>query len=390
MIELDPWTATRAFLETVPPEARARSDAYFEGGYWLQLWALLATVGISWLLLHFGLSRRMRDWAARVTRFRSGQIAVYWVQYSVLTTLLGFPMSLYADYLREKQYGFATHDFSGWMGDQLKALALGVVLGAIAVAILYRVFRAFPRTWWAWGAGVIAVFNVIALLAFPVFIAPLFNEYTPLENASIRDRILRIAHANGIEAHRVYEFNASRQTNKISANVSGFARSMRISLNDNLLKRCTPEEIEAVMAHEIGHYALNHVYENVVFTTIVTLLMFLAVRGGFESAVRRWGARWGVRDIADPAGLPLLVLLVAVANFALMPVTNTFIRTNEAEADVFGLNAARQPDGFATVALKLGEYRKLEPSAIEEALLFDHPSGRARILMAMTWKAHQD
>lgn len=387
---IDPIAATQAYLEMVPPDVRARSDAYFEGGYWLQLWSVLITVGVSLLLLQLRWSHRMRSIAERVTRFRSGQVALYWAQYLVVTSVVTFPFAVYSGYVREKQYGFATEDFGGWFGDQLKALALGLVIGAIALVVLYRVFRAFPRTWWAWGAGAGALMSVVAILVFPVFLAPVFNRFTPLEDARIRDPILALAHANGIAADRVYQFDASQQTTKISANVSGFGATTRISLNDNLLQRCTPEEIQAVMAHEIGHYALNHVYENVLFTTVVMVLTFLFIRSGFNWSTRRWGARWGIRDIGDPAGLPLLVLLLALWNFALLPVSNSYIRTNEAEADIFGLNAARQPDAFATVSLKLGEYRKLDPGALEELLMFDHPSGRSRILMAMTWKAYHE
>ena len=387
---IDPIAATQAYLDTVPADVRARSDSYFEGGYWLQMWSVLLTVALSWVLLHFGFSQRMRAFAGRLTRFRSAQVAVYWVQYLIATTIVLFPFTVYADYVREKQYGFATQDFSGWLDDQAKAFALGLIIGAIALVVLYRVFRAFPRTWWAWGAAVLIGLNIVALLVYPVFIAPVFNKYTPLEDARIRDPILRLAYANGIDADRVYQVDASRQTTKISANVSGFGATKRISLNDNLLNRCTPEEIQAVMAHEIGHYALNHIYENVMFTTVVTLITFLLIRAGFNWSTRRWGARWGIRDIADPAGLPLLVLLVVLLNFVMMPITNTFIRTNEAEADLFGLNAARQPDGFATVSLKLGEYRKLQPGPVEEWLMFDHPSGRSRIFMAMTWKAFHE
>jgi STE24 endopeptidase len=123
------------------------------------------------------------------------------------------------------------------------------------------------------------------------------------------------------------------------------------------------------------------------FYTIVVLTAFALVRFAFDRALARWGAGWGVRGIADPAGLPLLMILVTIFGFALTPIANTFIRSNEAEADIFGLNAARQPDGFAEVALKLSEYRKLDPGPVEEFLFFDHPSGRARIHMAMQWKA---
>ncbi|HVS14454.1 MAG TPA: M48 family metalloprotease, partial [Thermoanaerobaculia bacterium] len=141
------------------------------------------------------------------------------------------------------------------------------------------------------------------------------------------------------------------------------------------------------MAHELGHYVLNHVYEMILFFGLVFAAGFAFVAWGFDRALARWGGRWGVRGIGDVAGLPLLGALLAVYLFALTPVLNTYIRVNESEADIFGLNAARQPDGFAEVALRLAEYRKLEPGPIEEWIFFDHPSGRTRIRMAMDWKA---
>jgi STE24 endopeptidase len=137
----------------------------------------------------------------------------------------------------------------------------------------------------------------------------------------------------------------------------------------------------------MGHYVLHHLYQGIVFFTLLILAGFGLLRFGFAWATARWGDRWGVRSPDDVAGLPLMVLLFSTYLFLLTPVTNTFSRTTEAAADIFGLNAARQPDGFALVALKLAEYRKLDPGPVEEIVFFDHPSGRARIRMAMQWKA---
>jgi STE24 endopeptidase len=187
----------------------------------------------------------------------------------------------------------------------------------------------------------------------------------------------------------VWQVDASRQTTRISANVSGMFGTERITLNDNLLNRCSQACIESVMGHEMGHYVLNHGYELVLAFGVVTLVSFAIAQRVFERSRRRYESRWGIRDIADPAGLPLLLLILTVYGFVTLPVANTIIRTNEFEADIFGLNASRQPEGFAEAALKLGEYRKLDPSPWEERLMFDHPSGRTRIFTAMAWKAEQ-
>jgi STE24 endopeptidase len=199
--------------------------------------------------------------------------------------------------------------------------------------------------------------------------------------------ILSLARANGIPAKDVYEVDASKQTTRMSANVSGFANTMRITLNDNLLRRGSPEEIQAAMGHEMGHYVLNHVYKSNMFFLIVIVAGFAFLRSTLAWSLARWGEKWQIRDITDTAVLPLVVLLISIFSFVISPVMNTFIRSQEYEADMYGLNTSRQPDGFAQAAIHLGEYRKMSPGPVEEWIFFDHPSGRARIYAAMRWKA---
>jgi STE24 endopeptidase len=196
-----------------------------------------------------------------------------------------------------------------------------------------------------------------------------------------------MARANEIPVKQVFEVDASRQTTRVSANVSGILGTTRIALNDNLLKQCTVPEIRAVMAHEMGHYVLNHGAKLLTYIGIFILIGFGLTRVLFDVVVRRWGDRWGVRGIADPAGLPLLAWIFCTLLFLATPLLNTVVRVTEREADAFGINTAREPDGMAEVALKLGVYRKLNPTPLEEFIFYDHPSGRARIRMAMDWKA---
>ena len=383
----DPEAATRMYLDSVPDEKRQSSDAYFESGYWLRLWGFLYGIAVAWLVLARGWSARMRDWGEKVTRFRPVHTAAYVVQYTLLTAVIGFPLAYYRGFWREHQYGLATQAFSGWMRDQLVGLGVSLVLGSLLFVALYGVLRRAERSWPLLGAGVMIAFLTFSMLIGPVYIAPLFNDYEALTDPTVRDPILEVARANGIPVNEVYQFDASRQSNRISGNVSGILGTMRISLNDNLLNRCSQAEIESVMGHEMGHYVLNHVYKHLLFFGVVIVIGFSFLRWSFAKVQACCGERWGIRGIGDVANLPLLSALLSVYFFALAPVINTQIRVAEAEADIFGLNASRQPEGFAEVSLKLGEYRKLEPGPIEEFLLFDHPSGRARILMAMRWRA---
>jgi STE24 endopeptidase len=389
-VKFDPVAATNAYLATLPPADRARSDAYFEGGYWIGLWSFLIGAAILVLLLRTGWSRMMRDRAERTIRVRSLQTFLYWTQFSVALYLLTYPWSLYVGYIREHQYGLATQDFAGWMGDETKALALSIVLGGVAIVTLYGVARRLPRTWHIWGAFAAIVFLIIGILIAPVFITPVFNKVTPLTDARVREPVLSLARANGIPADNVYVVDASRQSKRISANVSGLLGTTRISLNDNLLNRTSLPEIEAVMGHEMGHYVLHHAYKIITFYIILIAIAFAFMRWAFSKAHARWGAAWGIRDIGDPAGLPLVALILSIFFFVASPVLVSFIRTIEAEADIFGLNAARQPDGFAQASVKLSEYRKLDPGPLEEWLFYDHPSGRQRIFASMRWKAEHE
>jgi Zn-dependent protease with chaperone function len=379
--------ATNAYLAQIPAEARARSDAYFEGGYWLILWDFLYGAVVLLLVLNLGWSAAMRNLAERITRFKPIQTFVYWLQYLLLTTILGFPLTVYEEYFREHKYGLATQTFGPWMGDQLKGLGVGLVLGGILVVLLFGIVRRLPRTWWIWGAVVTWGFSIFVVLIAPVYIVPIFNKVTRLDDPKVTQPILRLARANGIPARDVYEVDASRQSTRMSANVSGFASTMRITMNDNLLRRGSPEEIQAVMGHEMGHYVLHHIYKDILFIGVVIVIFFALLQWSLNWCLQRWGEKWKIRGIGDTAVLPLVILLASIFFFVITPIMNTQTRTEEGEADMYGLNASRQPDGFAQAAIHLGEYRKMNPGPIEEWIFFDHPSGRNRIYAAMRWKA---
>jgi len=384
---LDPAAATRAWLDSIPRNQREKSDAYFEGGYWLILWNFLLTAAISVFLLASWFSARLRDFSERVTKVKNFQIACYAVPYLLFVYALSFPLNLYENFFREHQYGLATQSFAPWFREQLLGLVLTLIGGTLLVVVLNAVFRRAPRTWWIWGTIVMIIFSGFLVLIAPVYIEPLFNTYKPLTDPKIRDPILAMAQANEIPVNQVFEVDASRQTTRVSANVSGLLGTTRVALNDNLLKQCTLPQIRAVMAHEMGHYALNHGAKLLTYFGILILIGFAFTRVLFDAAVKRWGEKWRVRGIADPAGLPVLALIFSTLLFLATPVLNTVVRITEREADAFGINTSREPDAMAKVALKLGVYRKLDPTPLEEFIFFDHPSGRARIRMAMDWKA---
>src|SRR5439155_25602157 len=199
------------------------------------------------------------------------------------------------------------------------------------------VYLAATLTWWLWATAVVVAGTFFVSFIFPAFIEPVFNKYTPLTDPKIRDPILQLALANEIPVTKVFVVDASRQTKRVSANVAGFLNTTRIALNDNLLNQCTLPEIREVMAHEMGHYVLNHVAILLTYLAIFVLIVFGLTRIIFDAAVARWREPWNIRGIGYPAGLPLLVLVVTAFAFLLTPLPNTITRVRGRDADDFGI-----------------------------------------------------
>ena len=387
-VKFDADKAINAYLATVSGEARKRSDEYFEGqAEWLPAVDALYAIVVAALLLWLRVSARMRNIAQGMTRSRFWQVPIYVAMFLVLTTVLTFPLTVYEQFIREHAYGLSNMNFLQWFGDFAKGFGLTLVGGTIILTLIYAAIRGAGRSWWVWGWLIAMVFFLFVGVIGPVFISPMFNDYYPLKEGPVKTEILTLARANGIPVTNVYEFNASRQSKRISANVSGLFGTTRISMTDNLINRSSPREVYAVLGHEMGHYVLDHALIGITLVGIVFLVGFAFVSWGFRFLTGLFGGNWDVRTIDDPAGLPVLWALFTFFLLVMTPVLNTITRTTERQADIFGLNAARQPDGFATSALKLAEYRKLDPSPWEEIIFYDHPSGRSRITMAMRWKA---
>jgi STE24 endopeptidase len=385
--EFDVERATQAYLDLLTPEQRASSDAYFEGGYVLDVVEVVVGLAIAALFLFTGLSRRMRDLAERITRRRFLQVLLYVELWLLAGAVFNLPLSSYVGFVREHAYGLATQSYGDWLGDRLKGLLVAMILMAPLIALLYLAVTKFRDGWWK-VAGlstfvVILLFSTIA----PVFISPLFNRYTPLAEGPVKSAVYALARANRVPTDNVVQFDASRQTTRISANVSGFLGTTRVSLNDNLLQKTSPAEIKAVLGHEMGHYVLNHNLRLPVYLALVMTLMFFLTHRTMDWALARFGARTGVRDRADPAGLPLAVAILSIYSLLMTPLTNSIVRQAEAEADAYGLNAAREPHGFAMAAMRLSTYRKIKPGYWEEVFFYDHPSGYDRVRRSMQWFA---
>jgi STE24 endopeptidase len=382
----DAEKATDRYLAKVSGAARAKSDAYFEGGYGLEVLDLIYALVVAGLLLWLQISTRIRDWAEDRTRSLTYQVMIYVLAYLVIVTVVTFPLTLYEGFFREHAYGLSNQNLWQWLGDFATQFAVTLIAGLVVMPVFYAAVRAAQEIWWLWGAGITILFFMIYLAIFPVFVAPLFNHYSPLPDSPLKQQILSLARANQVPADNVWLVDESRQSNRISANVAGFLGTTRIALNDNLLKQGSHDEVLAVLGHEMGHYAMGHTTRLLLLFGLVTIIGFAFMNWGFHFATGLLGGNWQVREVTDVAGLPLLAALAGLFLFLATPVLNTVVRTTENQADIFGVNAVRKPDAFATTILKLSSYRKLEPGKWEEIIFYDHPSGRTRIETMMRWK----
>lgn len=377
--------ATEAYLNLLSPGQRKLSDQYFEGGYWLQLWELLWTVGACALLLVTGASERISRWSQRVSHRTWISTPLFIAQIVIALYLLELPWSIYADFLRDHQYGLSEQPFGGWLRDQVVIIGANVIIFGLALTFVYAALRRAGARWWVWATGLSLVTLLSVELILPVYILPLLNDYKPLPEGPVKEAVLSLARANQVPTAQVEWFDASKQTTRISANVAGLLNTTRIALNDNLLHKTSLQEIKAVLGHEMGHYALNHAWKGTILLTLVIGVALALLNVTLDGALRQWGVRLRLTDRADPKALPLAIALFSVILFLLTPLQNLVVRSVEAEADAFGLNAAREPYGWATAAMRLSAYRKISPGPLEEFLFYDHPSGYQRVRAAMIW-----
>jgi STE24 endopeptidase len=384
----DAAQATRAYLDAMPADQAAQTAAYHEGQIWLILWNALVSIAVLWILLATRFAAGLRNWIeARMPKWVAP--LPYAIVFTIVTSLLTWPLAYYQGFVREHAYGLATQSFSAWFSEWLMGFGIGTLIGGIFLWVLYLLIKALKNSWWIFGTVVSAGFIYAMMLLAPVYIAPLFNDYTSLEEGELRDNILALAEENNIPADDVFVFTSSDQSNRITANVAGIGASTRIALGDTLVEQAELDEIRYVMAHEMGHYALGHTQRGMFFMITVVFVGFAFVHFSFGWVNARFGARWDIQNIGDLAGMPLFFALFTIYQLLLTPIQYNYTRIGEVEADRYGLEASREPDGFATTALRLSTYRELEPEPWEEFLFRHHPSGASRVGMAMEWKAEQ-
>jgi Zn-dependent protease with chaperone function len=336
------------------------------------------------LLLATGWSKELRDLSLRLSG--GGYVLgllLYVVLLALLAKLAGLGLDLYSFRL-EHRYQLSNQKLPSWAWDETKGVLVGIVLGGILAEVVYLILRAWPERWWliAWGVF-LALFVFFAQIA-PVVLFPLFYKFTPLEDQELKERLLRLSERAGTRVRGVYEWKLSEKSKKANAALVGLGRTRRIILADTLLAGYSADEIESILAHELGHHVHRHIPKSMVVEAGISLFGFWAAGRVLALAVDR---RW-FTSLDDFANLPLLLLVSSALSLVLMPALNAYSRSKEREADRYALDATGQAAPFISSMNKLAEQNlaEREPKAWVEWLFHSHPAISKRIAAAEEWE----
>jgi STE24 endopeptidase len=361
-------------IELVPnPERQEKAKKYAEISRFLTFAELAITIILLLLLVFGGLSKIL---AGALTLPLVPAAVIYIIILMAAYGLLSAPLSYFSGFVLPQRYGLAHQKFTGWLADALKADALALALGAGIGAVGYWFITIQPQLWWllVWGFVLLVSF-MLSFLA-PIIIVPIFFKMKPLANTELKERLEKLAERAGIKVGGIYIVEFSSKVTTANAALMGMGKTRRIALSDTLLEEYSPEEIEVIIAHEMGHHK-NRDFLRLFLWQAVILFVSFSLTNIITKAVV---APLGFYGIDDIAALPLLVLVLAVLSLLLMPVSNTYIRSRERAADDFSLRLTGQPQAFITMMTKLTDQNLAEavPSRWVECLFHDHPSYNSR------------
>lgn len=365
--------------------ARERARRYSRARHWLILAGLLWTGLLSVVALITGLSARLRDRAARVAPRRIGPVMPYVFASTVLSFLASLPLSYVGGFRLERRYALTNQSTGAWLADQMKRLGVNLALTVPLAQGIYWIMRRYPRRWWALLSALAIPFTIVLSQLAPVLILPLFNKFEPLKDHTLAERIKALAAERRVQVADVLQMDMSRQTNKSNAFFTGIGRTKRIVLGDTMLDEFTPDEIEAVLAHELAHQVHRDVWKLIGVGSLTTVVTSYAVHRLAPPLIRRAGPRTGLdpeQGVGDVAAIPLLGLLLGGVSLVLAPLRNAWSRRAvEHAADRYALDLTRNPQAFVGAMEKLGRMNLADPKppALVKYLLYSHPPLQERI-----------
>jgi STE24 endopeptidase len=365
------------------PEARR----YNRTRRWLGVADFVVGFAFLVVLLVTGWSGWLRDLAYRMG-FRNYSLSLF--MYLLLLLLISKALGIGLDYYGfrlERRYKLSSQRFRSWAWDEVKGFTVGLVMGAVVVELLYFTLRQWPQYWWllAWALFMV-LFVVLAQLA-PVVLFPIFYKFEPLDNEDLRRRLVVLSERAGTRVRGVYRWKLSEKSKKANAALTGLGATRRIILADTLLDNYTPDEIEAVLAHELGHHVHRHILKSIVVQAAITFLGFWAANWVLHYSVDRRM----FEELSDFANLPLLALVSVVLSFLLMPALNAYSRYNERQSDRYAFESIATVDPFISAMNKLAEQNLAErtPSKWVEWFFHSHPSISRRLAAAERWSKMQ-
>lgn len=373
-----------AGLSEDTPEARQYSRIH----RWISIGDTALGIAFLVALLATGWTRTLRDVSFR---FAHDHYTLALFFYVLLLTLIGKAISIPLDtysFRLEHRFNLSNQNTGAWLLDEVKGWAVGLVLGSALAELVYWIIRKSPESWWliAWLAFT-ALFVVFAQLA-PVVLFPIFYKFVPLQDEDLRNRLVRLSERAGTRVRGVYEWKLSAKSKKANAALTGLGNTRRIILADTLLQKYSHDEIEAVLAHELGHHVHRHIFKSIVLQMAVTLLGFWAANEVLRYATYQAGM---FEMLSDFANLPLLALVSAALSLVLMPALNAYSRFNERQADRYCWRSVANVDPFVTAMDKLSVQNLSEktPSRLVEILFHSHPPVSKRIAAARRFAEKQ-
>jgi STE24 endopeptidase len=348
----------------------------------------LLGVGMFGALLATGWTGHLRDFAYFAAR-QNYTLAVFFyvLQLMLLNKVLGLGLDYYGFRL-EHEYHLSNQKLKSWVWDEVKGWLLGLVLATVVVELIYLAIRLAPQYWWLMAWAVFIVLYIFFTQVAPIAVFPLFYKFVPLEDEDLKQRLLRLSERARTQVRGVYEWKLSEKSRKANAALVGLGSTRRIILADTLLKDYTHDEIEAVLAHELGHHVHKHILQSILVEATITLAGFWAANQVLRYAIERRGM---FLSLSDFAGLPLLALVSAVMSFLLMPALNAYSRSKERQADRYSLQSIPSIGPFVSSMEKLCEQNlaEREPSPVVEWFFHSHPAISKRVAAAEAWARTQ-
>ena len=331
-----------------------------------------------------GLSSRLRD---LLDLQQSASVALYFLILMAGCGLVSAPLTFLRGYVLPRRYGLSRQSRRAWLADEAKEIALGLALGTGLVVVVYVFLRSFPETWWLLAFAFLTMVVVVMSKLAPVLILPLFFKLEPLTDQDLRQRLLKLAERCGARVRDVFQIGFSGKTSAANAMLMGWGGTRRIALSDTLLQDYSPEEIEVIMAHELGHQRHRDIARLIIVQAALMLLGFFLV-----DLLLRWAVSGlGFSDISDVAALPLLILGLAAFALVVAPLSNFYARRIEEAADRYALAATDNPEAFTSMLTRLTDQNLNEsrPGKFAELMFYDHPPYYKRVELARCYRREE-